>query len=47
MNFLIRAMEGEYGKKKWYTMSDQEQLAAISAFMHYWAKLNEKKFTIL
>lgn len=47
MTFLIRAMEQEYTKRIWYTMSDEEQLAAIAAFMHYWAKLNKKKYTII
>jgi hypothetical protein len=40
-------MEQDYGKKIWHKMSDEEQLAAIAAFMHHWAVINKKKWVIL
>lgn len=47
MHKLITWMEQDYGKKWWYSMSDEEQLAAIAAFMKHWAAVNKKKYILL
>lgn len=45
MKAIIKAMRSEYGNR-WELMSDQDQLMAVAAFLHYYSKIT-KTFTIL
>lgn len=41
MKWIISAMEGEYGKKKWNSMSEQEQVDAVAVFLHHYLQLRK------
>lgn len=45
MKSIIKAMKSEYGNQ-WERMSDNDQLMAIAAFLHYYSKIT-KTYIIL
>jgi hypothetical protein len=44
MKWILKAMQDEYGVKKWRKMSDKEQLHSIAVFMYNYTNLFGKNF---